>query len=358
MKHRILQTLPTTAVNTIDRGFTVLELLTALAVCSLMLAMVLPIIQSSREKSRQLACQENLRQIGIASHAHEAAHRTFPYTSTHFFESGPSPRILHPAISPHMSLLATLDSAVFGLLEFEKPGRDTYIISIDSPRTRPHSLSESNRQAMQAHLPVFLCPSDPNGLVGRNSYRANLGPTIYVMPPMLTDCGIQENESGAFSNAQAVAVSRFRDGLSNTAFFSERVIGDGNTDQYTPFTDYFSTLAFPCNDATGARTACQLSSRADPATHASYAGTTWLFGGFNQTWYNHVGGPNESIPDCSDGFSPYVVGGGIGMFSARSYHPGGVHVLFADGHVRFMNDVIDLDVWRAISTRSGQDENS
>ena len=39
--------------------------------------------------------------------------------------------------------------------------------------------------------------------------------------------------------------------------------------------------------------------------------------------------------------------------SARSKHPGGVNVLFGDGHVAFFSDSVDLVVWQAIATVDG-----
>jgi prepilin-type processing-associated H-X9-DG protein len=39
--------------------------------------------------------------------------------------------------------------------------------------------------------------------------------------------------------------------------------------------------------------------------------------------------------------------------SARSYHPGGVNVIFADGSVRFLKDSINLVTYQGLSTRAG-----
>jgi prepilin-type processing-associated H-X9-DG protein len=42
-----------------------------------------------------------------------------------------------------------------------------------------------------------------------------------------------------------------------------------------------------------------------------------------------------------------------GAFTTRSYHPGGVDTLFADGSVRFMKDSVNGNTWRALGTIQG-----
>lgn len=338
-----------------NSGMTVLELLVAIAVLTLLVALLLPAVQAAREQSRRTHCINNLRQIGLATQNFEAHNKSFPPTSTHFFELGPKPRRFYPAISPHMHLVPFLSPDVGNLIVLESPTTDPDDVTIDIPRYVAKPRIAANREAAQASIEVFLCPSDPNGVRGGSSYRANMGSSIYALPPIIDDCGIRASQAGAFTNAKAIRADQFRDGLSNTILFSERVIGDGNEAVYTPFTDFFSTLTFPCNDASGSRKACQASARSQPAIHASFLGFTWMYGGFNHTWYNHSGLPNDSVPDCNDGFSPYVAGGGFGVFSARSYHTGNVNAVFADGHCDSINQEIDSMVWRRLGTR---DENS
>jgi prepilin-type processing-associated H-X9-DG protein len=60
-------------------------------------------------------------------------------------------------------------------------------------------------------------------------------------------------------------------------------------------------------------------------------------------------GPNSPVPDCADTCCQWP----DGVFAARSAHPGGVNLLTADGSVRFVDDSIDLSVWRAIGSIDG-----
>jgi prepilin-type processing-associated H-X9-DG protein len=56
--------------------------------------------------------------------------------------------------------------------------------------------------------------------------------------------------------------------------------------------------------------------------------------------------PNNAAYDC--------LAGNVGArTAARSYHPGGVNVLFLDGSVRFIKNSVNLNAWRAIATIAG-----
>jgi prepilin-type N-terminal cleavage/methylation domain-containing protein/prepilin-type processing-associated H-X9-DG protein len=59
-------------------GFTLIELLVAIAIIGVLLAILLPAVQSIREMSRQVQCANQLKQIGVAVHMHHDAHSQFP----------------------------------------------------------------------------------------------------------------------------------------------------------------------------------------------------------------------------------------------------------------------------------------
>jgi len=329
-----------------SHGLSLVEVLVVAGIVGVLVSMTLPAVQSAREAARRSQCCDRLRQIGLAAHSHQSAYRAFPYTSTNQRNrsaSGP-PHI--PAIAPHRHLIAYLNPVVSQKMDMTDA---TFAVSGELP----YSLSPKNAELLKVAIPSLLCPSD-SGPVGGNNYRANLGPGPGIfapdphMPYSRRDPG---NATGAFVHHRAVPVAEFLDGLSVTALFSEKIIGDGDRSIYSPLRDRFmSPVVF--RRADDAVRCCHDYAVASPAQHDSYSGFTWLFGGWNHTWYNHVLTPNARTPDCSAGM---LIGGGEGVYTARSFHPGGVNVLFADGACQFKSETIDLPVWRAMSTRRGKE---
>ena len=60
------------------RGLTLVELLVVVAIIGILMALLLPAVQQSRENARATQCRNNLHQIGIGLHSYYAAHNSFP----------------------------------------------------------------------------------------------------------------------------------------------------------------------------------------------------------------------------------------------------------------------------------------
>lgn len=329
------------------RGFTVIELLFCVSIVSLLIALLLPAIMSSREAARRIQCLHHLKQIGVASHNHVSTHRAFPFTSSAPGRILGTKGTLQLATSPHAMLMASLDPAVSNRIDFT----DQWLTDLSSPMA---AVNVSNQAILGVNVPFFRCPSDRYA-PGANNYRANFGIGLrHAFPDPAIVCQDNRNGRGAFVVAKAMRLSEFTDGLSNTVLFSEKVIGDFSDTEMSPFRDRFSWLTddMPCSiDDVVAMCSSQAP---DNYSHRSFGGSNWLTGGLNATWYNHLLAPNSEIPDCSKG-DVSAAGGGPGIYTARSLHDGGVNVLMADGSGRFVSQTIDVAVWHAMGSRNGDD---
>lgn len=309
-------------------GATMLEVLVVIAIVSMLVALLLPAVQASRERCRAVACRNNLHQLGVAAASHASTQGAFPYTSATWAERVDGTLRVYPAISPHRYLLAYLDPDAYQRIDFAD-------MAPPWPNRVPSTQSSLNRRLLQHRVSAFHCPSDSLP-AGGNSYRANLGISIHFLSPSAGSTTIEPtSQAGAFVNGQAIVPDHFFDGTSNTVLFSEKVVGDGSVSEYSPFRDRYSAVVdfFTAGDALAA---CRAYATSNPALHDSYAGFTWVFGGWNHTWYNHVATPNSRIPDCSLGGGSFPIGGGSGLYTARSFHASGVNCLMADGAVRFL----------------------
>jgi prepilin-type N-terminal cleavage/methylation domain-containing protein/prepilin-type processing-associated H-X9-DG protein len=311
-----------------DRSaFTLVECLVALAIISLLLSLLLPAIGSARESARRMECLSNVKQLMLACDSHASTYGHYPRTVKGASGTPQAGPIVLSDISAQVYLLPYLDQkALFERIGIPDDG-------LDEGDGAPGS--QKNPDAVTQQVALFLCPSD-DGHSGSVSYRVNLGagPGIEGLPTI-----------GPFTPFGAIRPRDVVDGLSSTVFFSERLLGDRNPKSYATARDYF----FSGGDirfASDAERLCRLAIGTLP-DHQSYVGSAWLYSGYKHTWYNHVRTPNSRELDCMN--AP----GGQGALTARSAHPGGVNIALGDGSARFINDAIDLSVWKALGTRRG-----
>lgn len=311
-----------------SRGaFTLIEALVVISIISVLVGLLLPAVQAAREAARRARCTSNLKQIGLALHAYEAAWGAFPprLISYNLPRFGPAHGVYHSA---QVLLLPYLDHVL------------TYAaINFAVPSGRIADLDAWNATAARQVVGVFLCPSGPNtrqGPLAPNSYRTNNG--------LCDGCVPGQRGSGAFVEFGATRLAEFRDGTSNTIAFSEKPIGVAGG-PYVPFRDWLEVLINPFN-----RTVdfwAELCAHQSRAVRPRFdAGRTWALSGAIYTQFFTALPPNSPIPDCGSGH-----GHGIGAFTARSYHPGGVNVLMADGSTRWVAESIQLETWRALGAR-------
>lgn len=345
-----------------SKGFTLIECLAVIAIIGVLLAIVLPAVQSARESSRRATCVSRLDQMGTALLGFEAAHRRLPELARLTSKTLPASYI--DQISPQARLLPYLE---------QTPLAD----SLDGLRPK-HALlwdpAYISPSVLDTPVEVFLCPSDGHRAGNRagTNYRVNMGsgPYSHDRRPA-TDQGLP----GPFES-HGLSLARMRDGQSSTVAMSEKLLGQGDDQRYSRERDaWYSNVLLLLGKlpATDDMVGYCDSLKATPMYFHPYGGSTWYWSGYEYTFYNHVTAPNASTPDCSvqNGRMYASPPGPIilvampatngGVYKASSLHPGGVNCLMLDGAVRFVANGVDLGVWRAIATRDGGeqfDENS
>jgi prepilin-type N-terminal cleavage/methylation domain-containing protein/prepilin-type processing-associated H-X9-DG protein len=303
-------------------GFTLIELLVVIAVIAILIGLLLPAVQKVREAAARAQCQNNLKQIALAAHNYHDSYKKLPAGWDFATSWGPLARIL-----PYLE-----QGNVHKMIDFTR--------SIDDPVNRPARL---------VTVPTYLCPSDMENpmpsLGAPTNYHGNAGSLpVFVIARGLN--GGEQPNGVFFTESKNIKLTAITDGTSNTAFFSERVLGDGNMGMVSPLEDVFNgPNAAPGRPASAdeAWAWCQSVDVTNPANQFPiFMGAPW---GHGQHSYQHISPPNGR----SCGWLPSL----RATMAATSRHTGGVNVAFGDGSTRFVNDSVDLFTWRALGTRNG-----
>jgi len=132
-------------------GFTLIELLVVIAIIGILVGLILPAVQATREAARRLACANNLSQIGKALHSHHGAKGSFPagnYTKT----AGTCPGNRTPGVDRPSEDRANWMIAILPYVEQEHL-HNTYSFSKCNE-------APENQQVREAYVDTYVCPSD------------------------------------------------------------------------------------------------------------------------------------------------------------------------------------------------------
>jgi prepilin-type N-terminal cleavage/methylation domain-containing protein/prepilin-type processing-associated H-X9-DG protein len=283
------------------RGFTLIELLVVIAIISVLIALLLPAVQSAREAARRSQCVNNLMQVGIALQSYESAHEVLPPGVVN--ETGP--------------VLNQPKGYGFGWMVQVLPYFE--LKNVYNHFNLKAGLYEPQNATTRTNLVrSFLCPSDgsPNRGTGRVAQTSYAGVHHDVEAPIAAD-----NHGVLFLNSH-VRYEDVTDGTSQTLFVGEKALDTldlgwaSGTRASLRNTGSGPAGPLPATRTAGARTA--------GASPSSGPGT----------------GGQEEGPDPKF----------VGDFGSR--HPGGRNFLFGDGSVKFIKSTIGFSVYQHLAHRA------
>lgn len=308
-------------LGSLRNAFTLVELLVIIAIVGLLVGLLLPAVQSAREAARRMSCSNNMRQLGLALHMFQDTNRAFPASG--WTTAGPG----NPA-----GKFVGWRPLVFPYLE-QANAHKLYNFSMNW-------WEDTNLTLAAIPFPVFRCPSTPENSPVLNIIAKNPRPALMLTVPLgSTDYeaiqGVQPAsiDRVLYNNGNRFAVmhrnSRTRmgdilDGTSNTICVVEcsgrpivyrlgQARRDLNNDQGIGWADSEGPFSLDGASPDGSQEGC------NPAAGCNVA--------------MNVRNDNEPF----------------------SFHPGGIQVLYADGHVDFLSQTIELKVMAAQCTRAAGD---
>lgn len=315
-------------------GFTLVELLVVIAIIGILVALLLPAIQAAREAARRASCNNNLKQIGVAELNYEGVHKYFPYarpgpdatTSREVTSVGqpPGPRATggkgyeRSGASGFVYILPFIEAqTLYDQFDIDR-GDGIWLSSVSGVSWR----TPAKEAAIGTRPDFVVCPSSrtlpKTEIASYQTWSVIPATGCYafsaghrgILKFGVDACLVKHHNTGIHLYWRSVSLKQIIDGTSKTFSVGETIEG-----------------------------------------HSQNTSNIWTYTLRYADSYRVTATSLNTPPDIdalSAGDNPGVFNG---VFA--SDHPGGGHFLYADGHVEFITDEIDLNTYQNLSTIAG-----
>ena len=313
-----------------------------IAIIAILIGLLLPAVQKVRAAAARIKCQNNLKQLGLALHAHMDANDGLPANGNYVWTG-------------YAVVAANAWSAPARLLPYIE--QENLFRGIDFATGYNAQPGVSSKR-----VATFLCPGEVNdrGYGTDPTYGTKHWPINYAVNEgtwavLTAKAGGMRTGDGAFGPNQRYRPADFTDGLSNTLAMAE-VKAFTHRIGATPNT---TTYAVPPPPASPAGIAAFPLGAFNPA---SFTHVEWVDGKVHESGFTTVFPPNTRVAYSAAGVEYDVdlvlatessVGDTFAAVTSRIYHDGGANALLMDGSVRFVRASIPPATWRAMGTRAG-----
>jgi type II secretory pathway pseudopilin PulG len=288
-------------------GFTLFQLLVVIAIIAILIGLLLPAVQKTREAAARATSQNNLRQLALACHNYNDTFGNLP--------SGVDDKKY---------------SALFQLLPFIEQDN----LYKDTDRTKDMD-DKANAKVREIVVKTFLDPLDQaqtGTKWGATNYLANAG----------TKAPLEDNDGVFFKDSKLRIPGSFGDGTSNTILFIETLKGDGSKNATSVARQY---AKLDKKELKGIKDEAGVKDFENDKHIAGDRGASWMDGRFLQATIVGNRKVNDARPDVD-------CGGAGGLSGARTMGRV-VLVALGDGSTRSVSTSISLETWKAACTPNG-----